>query len=405
MAKKLDDIFNECFERMLMGESLEICLMGYPKEAAELETLLRTAFDVKRRAWPIQPRPEFKHWARVRLQATQQYPKQQKQPGKPRILSWQRSWTFALTAVLVMVLASGGTAAAAAQAMPDQPLYPVKLATEEIRVALTLPVADKAALYAQLAEKRAQEIAVMASQGKTNQVVSTATRLTDQLQKAESAIQKIEEKDAKEAAATPRPTTIPSPPIMPAPATAPEKPPTGTTPLPSATDKPGAAASSDQGKIKIKDIERIKELVQKSTSRNLAVLEDALEKAPEAAKPALNRAIDNTRKTYERTLQPSGTRDDDDKQNHHDAKPAPDRPGLIPGKPAPTSDKPSQTPSQDGTKPAPDTTKPHTGVPTPPSSSTTTPPTVTPAPPYITPAPTTDSGASGTNTSTGTLSK
>ena len=60
MAKKLENIFNECLERILQGESLESCLASYPKEAAQLEPLLRTALGFSWRASSVQARPEFK---------------------------------------------------------------------------------------------------------------------------------------------------------------------------------------------------------------------------------------------------------------------------------------------------------------------------------------------------------
>lgn len=82
MARKLEEIFNECYERILQGESFESCLMRYPEYAAELEPLLRTALGFTWRASSIQPRPEFKYWARARLQGAQTYAKQQKPPEK-----------------------------------------------------------------------------------------------------------------------------------------------------------------------------------------------------------------------------------------------------------------------------------------------------------------------------------
>ena len=50
MGKKLEKIFNECIERMQMGESVEDCLRRYPMHTAELEPLLRTSLGLANRS-------------------------------------------------------------------------------------------------------------------------------------------------------------------------------------------------------------------------------------------------------------------------------------------------------------------------------------------------------------------
>ncbi len=136
MARKLDDIFNECYERIRSGESLESCLRSYPQYRAQLEPLLRTTFDIGRRVSYIHPRPEFKHWARVRIESAQRYPRQQTRAETPAVSTWWRhGWAVAVSVGIVLLLTTGSTMAASSQALPDQPLYPVKLATEQVQVA------------------------------------------------------------------------------------------------------------------------------------------------------------------------------------------------------------------------------------------------------------------------------
>src|SRR4030042_2666134 len=140
MARNLEDIFNECYERIRSGESLQSCLARYPEHRAELKSLLETALDVGRRASYIHPRPEFKHWAQVRLQGAQHYSRQQRQVETPSHFSWWRqSWAVAVTAVLILLLTTGSTMAASSNDIPDKTLYPVKLATEEMRLGLAVP--------------------------------------------------------------------------------------------------------------------------------------------------------------------------------------------------------------------------------------------------------------------------
>ena len=57
--KEFDNIFDECLERILEGETLEQCLARYPEQADELKPLLETVLAVKT-ASAVKPRPEFK---------------------------------------------------------------------------------------------------------------------------------------------------------------------------------------------------------------------------------------------------------------------------------------------------------------------------------------------------------
>ena len=43
---ELNNILDECLEKVLSGESIEQCLQAYPEQAAELEPLLQTALAV-----------------------------------------------------------------------------------------------------------------------------------------------------------------------------------------------------------------------------------------------------------------------------------------------------------------------------------------------------------------------
>jgi len=295
MARKLDDIFNECYERMRMGESLESCLMRYPEHRAELKTLLRTTFDIGRRASYVQPRPEFKHWARVRLEGAQHYAKQQRRAERPSLFSWRQSWSVAVAAVLVLLLTGGSTVAASSNALPDEPLYPVKLATEQVRFAFAISDASKAELHTQLAETRAVEIEAMANEGKTEQSAIAAERLANQLEQANLAMAKVESARGEAAPATATPETTVTEPVPSAPPSQPEGQPT-----------PPTATTQDKG-VTTKT-EHFKKSLEKSTSKSLTALENALEKAPQQAKPDWQRAIDIiSEKSHGKPSQEPGT--------------------------------------------------------------------------------------------------
>jgi hypothetical protein len=327
MARQLDDIFNECYERIRSGESLKSCLKRYPKHAAELEPLLKTAFDIGRRASYIHPRTEFKHWARMNFEGMQHHARQQKQPAKPRLFSWRQSWSVAVAAVLIIVLTGGSTVIASSNALPDEPLYPVKLATEDVRLAFAVSDTQKAQVHTQLAETRAVEVETMADQGKTEYAAVTAARLAKQLELANSAIVIVESK----AGTTPLPTvpeeqpqvteeqpqvTEEQPQVTEEQPQVTEEQPQVTEEQPQVTEEqptPPTFTTRDKGATAKTD--RFKKSLESSTSKSLKALEKAMEKAPPQAKPHWQRAID--------AISESGH-----------GKPAP----VWPGQPTPQSD-------------------------------------------------------------------
>jgi hypothetical protein len=196
MANRIEEAFNDCFERLLRGESLDSCLRSYPEHAVELDLMLRTAYDVKRRAIPIQPRPEFKYWSRVKLQGVQEYMSKQAVPQKASPFNYRRSLAISVAGLLVFVIASSGTAAASYEALPDQPLYGIKMVVEQAQLTMAISDMDKAELYANLAGKRAHEIEAMAQQGKANYLSGPTARMDYQLEQAEIYISKYQAANA-----------------------------------------------------------------------------------------------------------------------------------------------------------------------------------------------------------------
>jgi len=309
MARNLEDIFNECYERIRAGESLQSCLARYPEHYAELKSLLETTFDIGRRASYIHPRPEFKHWAQVRLQGAQHHANQQMQVEKPSPFSWWRqSWAVAVAAVLIMLLTTGSTMAASSNAMPDQTLYPMKLATEEMQVAFAFSEESKAEIHTQLAETRATEIGVMANKGKTEHVAITAARLAKQMELADAAIAKIESAAQVKPAPAPAPEPTPTPTPEPTPIPTPEPTTTTTpepTPTPTPTPEPAPTppASTQQEKDRAARWERYKKSLDDSTSKTLWALENAKEKASPQNKSDLQKSIDKIKEQRKERVQ------------------------------------------------------------------------------------------------------
>jgi len=305
--KEFNNILDECLERILTkGETVEQCLVSYPEQAAELEPLLETALTTKK-ALAIQPRPEFRDRARYQLRAALQE-MEQKRERRFSFFSWQPRWATAVSAVLVLRLASGGTVAAAGNSMPDEPLYPVKLATETVRLTLTPSALGKAELYALLAEKRVTEIINMAEKGKPEHVEQTARRLNAHLARIVSlAIPPGEEADVL--MAPPPPAAVEEAPAPSVEREPPEKE-TGVVMAPAppaaveeAPVAPERARAEDQGeRVRLDRRAKLRELLARNAVEHPAVLREVLKRIPESAKPALRQAIATSDAEYKKAL-------------------------------------------------------------------------------------------------------
>ncbi len=159
---KIENIFNECLEKLLTGtETVEQCLGHYPAQAKELEPLLRTAMSVNK-AIDVKPTAELKARIRYNLQL------KMAEVGKPRRASWfslQPRWALAAVTVMLVFVIGGGTFLAADSSMPGSPLYPVKLFTENVSLKLAGSDAEKAELSLTFADRRVAEMNYMLENG------------------------------------------------------------------------------------------------------------------------------------------------------------------------------------------------------------------------------------------------
>jgi len=176
--QEFNDILDKCLDRILIeGETVEQCLESYPEMRDELEPLLRVSVDAKA-AFAVGPLPEFKERARY------QYHRMLAE-SKPKrrlpFLGLRPRWAMVMSVFLVILLAGSGTVAAADSSMPDSPLYSVKLLSEQVRIRFTGSDIDKAELYANLADKRVNELVYMAGKENPALLRKVAERLRQHL--------------------------------------------------------------------------------------------------------------------------------------------------------------------------------------------------------------------------------
>jgi hypothetical protein len=282
-GKEFDNILNECLEQLLIkGETLEQCLQSYPEQAAEIKPLLETALAAQK-ASTIQPRADFKARARYQFHsALQEVASRRSRP----FWGWLPRWATVVSLALGLLMIGGGTVAAASNSMPDNPLYSVKLATEQARLTLTPSQIGKARLCAELADRRVAEIVYMANKGDARQVELITERLDKRL--VMLAVLALVQKGGE------------APMLMAPPAPAP---PSAEEAPPEPTPQPGRVWGGKDGYSQADSRAKLKMAVEHSAINHQAVLRAVLEKAPESAKPALRRAIAVSEAGYQRALE------------------------------------------------------------------------------------------------------
>ncbi|MFC2019373.1 DUF5667 domain-containing protein [Chloroflexota bacterium] len=305
--KEFDNILDECLGQLLSGEkSVEECLESYPAEATELKPLLQVAA-VTRQVSAITPRAEFRARARYQFHVALQ---EAEDSRSHRFFSWQSRWATVVTAIVAILVIGSGTVAAAGNSMPDTPLYPVKLAAEQVQLTLTSSSLGKAEFNAKLADRRVSEILYLADKGKQQQVVATVQRLDGHIVQIAGLVGAVAGGGGKEVMLVPAPATseapvavpppMPRAELAPLPNEAPGKtqgPPAELAPVPeAATEDAGKAPPQAKGQAKLK------ETVQSHAANHPDRLRAALKTAPASVRPALRQAISLTETGYAQVL-------------------------------------------------------------------------------------------------------
>jgi len=156
VIERFEDVLDEGLDAITSGRTdVEHFLDAHPAAADELHAALEAATAVHR-ATAVEPQPAFRQVARASFAD-----KIQARSNR----SWFAAWAVALRPIavglvaIVIVSSLGfGTAAASADAAPGQPLYGFKLAQENFRLAIARDDLDRAALRAQFAERRVDEL-------------------------------------------------------------------------------------------------------------------------------------------------------------------------------------------------------------------------------------------------------
>ena len=278
--REFENIFDDCLERLARGETLKQCLESHPEQVEQLEPLLRAA-QAARETSAILPRPEFRARARYEFHSALQEAASKK---RPFLFGLRTRLVTAMVALSIILVSGGGTVVMASNSMPDSPLYPVKLATEEVQLALTPSDIDKAKVCVMQADRRVDEIVYLADKGDARQVDVTAERLDECLE----TLVEIASTEKAEAAAVEE-EALPGALIA-----VPEAAPAEEAAVDEATEKSALAGDGD--------LDELKTTVVCHAASNQSALLRKLMDAPESVKPALHRAITVSTTGYRRVL-------------------------------------------------------------------------------------------------------
>jgi hypothetical protein len=156
----LEQALEHCLARLAGGEaSLDECLREHPEHAEELRRLLAAARALEA-GRGLEPTQAFKSQARARLMAhMRQHPRPPARRGAPGLLPARPLWRLALAALVLALVLPGAATVLAQAALPGQPLYGWKLASEQVWRAFQ---PDALAADLALAERRAGELLLVA---------------------------------------------------------------------------------------------------------------------------------------------------------------------------------------------------------------------------------------------------
>ena len=166
---RLDDIVNDCIERLSRGESVGDCIATYPEYKEALTPLLEVAAATLRVASSTSHSPEARARGLSRLTEAV-YRETERREGWFLRLGWRSPVGRPVVAGIAVVLLVAGMAmgadAMASDSVPGDALYWLKTGKESISLMMPRSDMSRAQEHARLAEERTQEIGQLMDRGK-----------------------------------------------------------------------------------------------------------------------------------------------------------------------------------------------------------------------------------------------
>ena len=188
MRHEVEAALDQCLEWMRGGTALETCLSRYPEYASELRPLLETVTQVGRVLTPPASRTARAHGQERMLAALDRHRQERERLGPVAYalrqvmgalfrapaaggLAGKPIWQSALLSLVILIATGSGLAlAASGYSLPGEALYPMKLARQELQVALTLDADGQASLQSRFEGQRRQEVELALAAGNRGEV-------------------------------------------------------------------------------------------------------------------------------------------------------------------------------------------------------------------------------------------
>lgn len=164
---KREKILVNCIDDIQTGKrSLEECITKYPELADELRSIVRIMGAINSQA--VTPSPEFRQRVRNRLQSViASTGTERRHAGTGFRLFAGRGLGYALTVFSLLFAVGGGSVVYASQySLPSDTLYPVKTGVEKLQLALSLSPESKSDLHLKLADRRIEEVKRESARGR-----------------------------------------------------------------------------------------------------------------------------------------------------------------------------------------------------------------------------------------------
>lgn len=166
--RRFQSILDECIAALEQGETVEACLERYPKHAPRLRPLLQLAARV-RQIPPAKARPwaQTTAWGLVRQRAAELRSRRRRFTRLHANFGlWLRPLAIGMALFAAVIAGGGATALAAQSALPDSPLYRVKLLTDDVQLWFVFDDVREAQLLLDQSNERVDEMIAMVEKGK-----------------------------------------------------------------------------------------------------------------------------------------------------------------------------------------------------------------------------------------------
>ena len=181
---KVDNIIDDCIDRIRSGETIDDCLQIYPQYRHVLESLLTGIIFLNDSTNAIKPNQKAKIQGLVQLQKEVDSRFQNRAVFRDLKRWYPRFTKVALASVAVLILIPGlffGADRASANSVPGEPVYWIKKSKENISLLIPRSDTGKAQRHAQIAKNRAQETRRLVQLGKLSEAENHSGKIRSHL--------------------------------------------------------------------------------------------------------------------------------------------------------------------------------------------------------------------------------